>query len=76
MIDYQEIFGRRLKRALEIREVDVKELNRRTGIPAKTLYFYGRGERAPSYHNLVAIGKALHVSLDWLCGMRLREEDQ
>ena len=64
MIDYQDIFGRQLKRAMEIREVDIKEVSKRTGIPAKTLYFYWCGDRAPSYHNLVAIGKALHVTLD------------
>lgn len=75
MIDYQDIFGRQLKRAMEIREVDIKEVSKRTGIPAKTLYFYWRGDRAPSYHNLIAIGKALHVSLDWLCGMRVKEDE-
>lgn len=74
MIDYQEIYGRQLTRAMEIREVDVKELHRRTGIPEKTLYFYRRGERVPSFLKLVSIGKALHVSLDWLCGMRVKED--
>lgn len=74
MIDYQEIFGRRLKKAMEVRELKVRELGKLTGIKIKTLYSYGRGERPPSYHNLVAIGKALHVSLDWLCGMKLKEE--
>ena len=73
MIDYQEVFGKRLDRALEIRDVDIKGLHKLTGIPASMLYSYRRGDKPPTYHNLVTIGKALHVSLDWLCGMRIKE---
>ena len=73
MLDYQQIFGQRLTRALEIREIDINGLHEKTGINKKTLYTYRAGERPPSYHNLVAIGKTLHVSLDWMCGMRVKE---
>ena len=46
---------------------------RRTGINNKTLYGYSDGHQAPSMMKLVKIGKALNVSLDWLCGMRVKE---
>lgn len=74
MIDYQDIFGRQLKRAMEIRGVGVKELSKMSMVPERTLYHYKAGEKPPTYQNLVAIGKALHVSLDWLCGMRVKED--
>lgn len=75
MLDYQEIFGQRLTRAMEKREVSVKELSKMAGVPLKSVYSYRAGDRPPTYHNLVSIGKALHVSLDWLCGMRVKEGD-
>lgn len=75
MLDYQVIFGRQLKRAMEIRGVGVKELSKMAGVPEKSVYFYRKGDRPPTYKNLVSIGKALHVSLDWLCGMRVKEDE-
>lgn len=74
MLDYQEIFGQRLRQAMKIREVSVKDLSELSMVPERTLYHYKSGEKPPTYHNLVSIGKALHVSLDWLCGMRVKEE--
>lgn len=74
MIDYLDIFGQRLTRAMEKREVSVKELSKIAGVPEKSVYFYRNGDRPPTYKNLVSIGKALHVSLDWLCGMRVKDE--
>lgn len=73
MTDHEEIFGRRLQRAMEVREVDIGKLSRMTGISNKTLYGYSYGNKSPSFRKLVKIGKALHVSLDWLCGMRVKE---
>ena len=75
MLDYQEIFGQRLRQAMKVREVSVKDLSELSMVPERTLYHYKAGEKPPTYHNLVSIGKALHVSLDWLCGMRVKEGD-
>lgn len=74
MLDYQDIFGQRLQYAMKKRGVTVKELSKMAGVPEKSVYFYRNGDRPPTYKNLVSIGKALHVSLDWLCGMRVKEE--
>lgn len=74
MIDYQAIFGRQLKRAMEIRGVGVRELSKLAMVPERTIFYYKAGEKPPTFQNLVAIGKALHVSLDWLCGMRVKED--
>lgn len=74
MLDYQDIFGQRLQYAMKKRGVTVKELSKMAGVPEKSVYFYRKGDRPPTYKNLVSIGKALHVSLDWLCGMRVKEE--
>lgn len=74
MIDYQAIFGRQLKRAMEIRKVGVRELSKMAMVPERTIFYYKAGEKPPTFQNLVAIGKALHVSLDWLCGMRVKED--
>lgn len=74
MINYQEIFSQRLGYALEKRDVCIKELSMRTGIRQKTIYGYLVGGAAPRYDCLIAIAKALHLSLDWLCGMRVKED--
>lgn len=74
MIDHQEIFGQRLRRAMEVRKVTVQDLSRLSMVPERTLYHYKAGEKPPTFQNLVAIGKAMHVSLDWLCGMRVKED--
>ena len=66
-------FAKRMNYAMKKREVDIPELCRRTGINNKTLYGYSDGHQAPSMMKLVKIGKALNVSLDWLCGMRVKE---
>ena len=75
MIDYLGIFGQRLRYILTKRDVTIKELSAMTGVPEHTLYLYRTSERPPTFDNLVSIGKALHVSLDWLCGMRVKEEE-
>lgn len=74
MIDYLGIFGQRLRYVLTKRDVTIKELSKLTGVPEHTLYLYRTSERPPTFDNLVAIGKALHISLDWLCGMRVKED--
>lgn len=74
MIDYQDIFGKQLQRAMDIRGVGVRELSKLSLVPERTIYHYKSGEKPPTFQNLVAIGKVLHVSLDWLCGMRVKED--
>ena len=74
MLNYQDIFGRRLQYAMKKRGVTVKELSQRSGVGLKSIYGYTNGDKGPSLVKLVAIGKALHVSLDWLCGMRVKED--
>jgi len=75
MLDYQDIFGQRLQYAMKKRGVTVKELSQKSGVGLKSIYGYTNGDKGPSLVKLVAIGKALHVSLDWLCGMRVKEDE-
>ena len=74
MVNHQDIFRKRFGYALEKREVDIKELAEKTGLARKTLYAYRLGDRIPTFDNLITIGKALNISLDWLCGMRVKED--
>ncbi|MBR6705288.1 MAG: helix-turn-helix domain-containing protein [Clostridia bacterium] len=72
-MNHFDIFSERLAYALEKREVGVEELSKRTGIGKKTLYGYLIGDRLPRYESLISIARTLHISLDWLCGMRVKE---
>lgn len=72
-MNHFDIFSERLAYALEKRGVSVKELSKRTGIGQKTLYGYLIGDRLPKYESLISVAKALRLSLDWLCGMRVKE---
>ena len=74
MVNHQDIFSRRFAYALEKRGIDIAGLAQKTGLARKTLYAYRLGDRIPTFDNLVLIGKTLHVSLDWLCGMRVKED--
>ena len=73
MIDYQEIFSRRLRKTMQQQGVTIKRLSEQTGIARKTLYAYRMGIRGPGMLALIAIANALGKDLDWLCGMSVKE---
>ena len=74
MIDYQNEFSRRLRYAMKKREVTIQELSEMSAVSIGSLSTYCNGTRMPLLMSAIAIGKALHVSLDWLCGMRVKED--
>lgn len=74
MIDYQNEFSRRLRYAMKKREVTIQELSEMSAVSIGSLSTYCNGTRMPLLMSAIAIGKALHISLDWLCGMRVKEE--
>jgi transcriptional regulator with XRE-family HTH domain len=61
-----EHFGARVRKARQLREIGIGPLSKETGIRSATLFAYEDGRSLPSYGSLVAVAKALDVSIDYL----------
>jgi transcriptional regulator with XRE-family HTH domain len=59
----------RLKKALEIREINQSELVKRTGIGKSSISTYLSGEYEPKQRNIYKISKALNINEAWLMDM-------
>lgn len=62
-------FASRLMTALYWSEMNMTQLSDRTGITAASLSRYVNGQRHARADKLVAISKALNVSVDYLLGL-------
>ena len=60
-----EIFSKKLKFALKVKEIKPSELSKITGIPKSGISQYLSGKIVPKYQNLDKIAKALNVSAIW-----------
>ncbi len=58
--------GIRLRRALQLLDVNMAQASRRSAIPYRSLQNYARGHREPSASSLKAISEQLGISADWL----------
>ena len=61
--------GKRIKKAMESKNMKQYELAEKTYITQTTISRYITGERTPDAINLKAICEALDVSADWLLGL-------
>lgn len=70
-MDEKNIFAVRIKEARQKNDISQAELSRRTGIAPATLSSYEIAEnpKNPPIDKVIAIAKALNVSIDWLCGL-------
>lgn len=70
-MDEKNIFAVRMKEARQKADISQAELSRRTGIAPATLSSYEVTEnpKNPTLDKVIAIAKALNVSIDWLCGL-------
>lgn len=60
--------ARRLKEALEIRNMKQSELSKATGIGKSSISTYLAGNYRPKQDNIMKMAKALNVSEEWLNG--------
>ena len=63
-------YGERLTLAMLKRKMSIQELSKATGISASTIISYRKDKRKPTLEPAILISKALHVSMDWMCGLR------
>lgn len=79
-MDEKNIFAVRMKEARQKADISQAELSRRTGIAPATLSSYEVTEnpKNPTLDKVIAIAKALNVSIDWLCGLEneIKEDEE
>ena len=66
-------FQTRLRTAMQMRNMSVNTLSKKSGISSRTIYIYLNPEKyhresCPGSNNLEALAVALDVSMDWLWG--------
>jgi len=66
-------FQSRLRAAMQMRNMSVNTLSKKSGISSRTIYIYLNPEKyhresCPGSNNLEALAVALDVSMDWLWG--------
>lgn len=67
-------FKENLKRAIEFRGITQREFAERVGLTEQSVCRYLNGSRDVKLKNAVKMANELNVSLDWLCGNRVRED--
>lgn len=74
------VFSDRLKKARQKAKLTQKQLSELSGVTAATISFYESegGTKAPSLDKVIALAKALNVSIDWLCGLEneIKEDEE
>jgi transcriptional regulator with XRE-family HTH domain len=72
-----DIVGQRIKRIRQLRELTLRQLAQRSGVPASTLSLVESGARDGANLTLATgrkLAEALGVTLDWLSGVYRDEE--
>ena len=67
-IDYT--FAKNLENYMIAHNLYPKDVERLTGIRARKIYKYVQGQNQPSIYALKRIAEGLHVSTDWLLGIK------
>lgn len=70
----KNIFGKRLKQALEYRQMKAADLARETGLTRGIISSYISGRWKAKQTNVMLLARALHVSESWLMGYDVRME--
>jgi len=68
--------GKRIKQALEDREMIQADLVERTGLPKSAISSYINGKYDPKQQAIYLIAKALNVSEAWLMGYDVEESKE
>lgn len=70
------IFSERLKEARQKAKLTQKQLAELSDVTAATISSYESegGTKVPSLDKVIALAKALNVSIDWLCGIETKKE--
>lgn len=68
--DYGNTFGERLRLALICSGTSMKSLGEQIGITTSAVSAFVNGRADPSLKTAIDICKALHISLDWLAGIK------
>lgn len=63
--EFQKFLGKRIKRAMAEKEMDVKELSVKSRINKYTLYRYISGNGMPSMYNIYKIAIVLDKKIDY-----------
>ena len=63
-----DVFGERLRRARELRDLNQAELAVRAGFQPSAISHFETGARKPSFDNLLTLAKSLDVTTDYLLG--------
>ena len=71
-----EGFPARLTYAMQRRGMSDADVADKAYISASTVYRYRTGTRYPNVYTATLIAKALNVSMDWLCDVKRRNNDQ
>ncbi|MEO0852764.1 MAG: helix-turn-helix transcriptional regulator [Cyanobacteria bacterium J06648_11] len=64
-----------IRNARAITRLSQSELARRSGLTQAAISYYESGKRTPGSAELIALSKALHVSVEALCGCDYRDTD-
>ena len=66
----KEAVSGRLRKAREETGLTVAEVELAAGLPATNYYPYECGEKLPGALRLAALSRVLHVSSDWILGLK------
>ncbi|MDR0248730.1 MAG: helix-turn-helix domain-containing protein [Oscillospiraceae bacterium] len=67
--EVDKTFARQLKKIMDERGMTQKWLSDRAGVNAPTVSRYLGGKNLPEVHIIMALAKALNVTVDYLCGL-------
>lgn len=71
----KEVFVARLKDARERKDITLKELAEKCNVSLSAINRYVAMTSMPTIEVAASIAEALDVSLDWLCGLKEKEDD-
>lgn len=63
-------FAQRLEEIMVERQLYPRDVQRLTGVHRQNIYQYIQGVKQPTAFNVKRIAKGLHVSADWLLGIK------
>lgn len=73
----EEWVGRRLKTAMAFRDIQARDLARRSGVNRQTIWRYTSGRVAQQFGPMMKMARVLNVSLDYLAyGGEIRERTE
>lgn len=62
--------AKRLERVMIEKKIYARDVEKMTGIRRQNIYEYIQGVKQPSAYNLKRLSEGLHISADWLLGLK------